>query len=161
MKKYVAAAVVAVMVFAFAAFAASLNVDGGVLQAGVDDDLTCADTANVTYSHHASEGLFWVTDVHVSFDEDCDGNTMYLAITDVGGVTVDLAGTSVTIPVDHDDPDNMFFGNPGIAIEDINDVNIKVFSDPDPDNEGQITGTSGYGFASGAFVNLWDGPSAP
>jgi adhesin HecA-like repeat protein len=34
MKKYLIASVVAMMAFAFAAFAASLNVNGGVLQAG-------------------------------------------------------------------------------------------------------------------------------
>lgn len=157
MKKYVVASVVAVMVFAVAAFAASLNVDSGVLQAGVDDDLTCAENATVAYSHHSSDGLFWVTDVHVTFDQDCSGNTMYLAITDVGGVVVDITGPTVSIPVDPGT--DTFFTNPGIAVSEINDVNITVFSHPDPGNAGQNTGSSGYGFASGAFANLADSPS--
>ena len=50
MRKYLAAAVVAVMVFAFAAFAASLNVTAPVLQVGetAEGELECADTVEIT-----------------------------------------------------------------------------------------------------------------
>ena len=50
MKKYIAAAAVAVMVFAFAAFAASLTVNAETLQAGETEsgDLSCVDEVSVT-----------------------------------------------------------------------------------------------------------------
>lgn len=47
MKKYAIAGAVAVSAFAFSAFAASLDVNAGTLQAGEDRDLECADAANV------------------------------------------------------------------------------------------------------------------
>jgi hypothetical protein len=92
MKKYFIASVVAIMAFAFAAFAATLNVNGGTLQAGMDTDLACFDDAALTYgtgyaqnSSHTADGSdsspeerFHVTEVTVSLsggDEDCiNGN---------------------------------------------------------------------------------------
>jgi hypothetical protein len=50
MKKYIAAGAVAIMVFAFSAFAAQLNVDGRVLQAGVDTHLACFTDAELSYA---------------------------------------------------------------------------------------------------------------
>lgn len=57
MKKYFAAAAVAVMVFAFAAFAATLNVNAGSLQAGEAVDLDCLEEANVAaWGYHDAPG---------------------------------------------------------------------------------------------------------
>ena len=139
MKKYFAAAAVAVMVFAFAAMAASLNVNAGVLQAGVDSNLRCADNATVTFDSHASQGYFWVTAVNVDFDDNCDGEFAYLAITDVGGVAGEIDGSSISFPVLSGE---MFFGNPGIPIADIEDVNLKVYTD-NPNNPNAEDYTSG------------------
>lgn len=47
MKKYFIASGVAVVAFAMAAFAASLNVDGGTIQSGTDNDLKCTDNVEV------------------------------------------------------------------------------------------------------------------
>jgi hypothetical protein len=52
MRKYLIAGAVAVMVFAFAAFAASLTVNGGTLQAGQTEDLTCTDETNVAFANN-------------------------------------------------------------------------------------------------------------
>lgn len=80
MKRYLIAASVALAVFAGAAFAATLNVDGGVLQAGQDTDLTCSDNAVVSYSTQTvGGGGFAVNGITVTFDEGCDGNFAYLA----------------------------------------------------------------------------------
>lgn len=81
MRKYLIAAAVALAVFATAAFAASLNVDGGVLQAGQDSDLTCADNAVVDWTTQTvGNGQFAATRVTVTFDDGCDGNYGYVAV---------------------------------------------------------------------------------
>jgi len=74
MKKYLAAAVVAVMVFAFAAFAASLDVDAGTLAAGQDDVDDCGGTANVSFdTQTVGGGAFGVNGLDIEFAEDCEG----------------------------------------------------------------------------------------
>lgn len=75
MKKYLAAGAVAVIVFAISAFAASLNVDGGVLQAGVDDDLTCTENVALTYDtgyNHSDPTTqpFQIRSITATVDED-------------------------------------------------------------------------------------------
>jgi len=81
MKKYLITAAVALMVFATAAFAASLNVDGTVLQAGQDSDLTCANNAVVGWqTQTVGNGEFAVTRITVTFDEGCNGNYGYVAV---------------------------------------------------------------------------------
>ncbi len=55
MKKYLIAGVVAVVAFAMAGFAATLNVDGGVIQSGSDDSLTCTSDATVA-SYRIDDG---------------------------------------------------------------------------------------------------------
>lgn len=47
MKKYLIAGVIAVVAFAMAGFAATLNVDGGIIQSGSDDTLTCTSDVQV------------------------------------------------------------------------------------------------------------------
>jgi hypothetical protein len=72
MKKYIAAGAVAIMVFAFAASAASLSVNGGVLQAGADNDLTCTDDADVTYTTSNDTNGHWIGAIHLEFDTACE-----------------------------------------------------------------------------------------
>jgi hypothetical protein len=135
MKKYVAAAAVAVMVFAFSAFAASLNVDGGVLQSGIDRDLTCAETAKVTYDHHVaySDPNFndaYITAVNVEFDDAndaCVGSLIFLTIEGANGVS----GMAVDqiVPGVNSFP---LAGGPSTwpSIADVTGVSVTVTSDP-------------------------------
>jgi len=78
MKKYLAAAAVAVMVFAFSAFAASLDVKAGSLAAGSDNVNDCGGIADLTYTTEVAVGSgghqFWVDTVTATFgDDSCDG----------------------------------------------------------------------------------------
>ncbi len=100
MKKYFAAAAVAVMVFAFAAFAASLDVDGGTLQAG-SDDLACAEAVFLTYDwgatednpdHYIQEIVADLNDpAGASEDLVCEGKYVQLDVRDANG---ELIGAS-------------------------------------------------------------------
>jgi hypothetical protein len=157
MKKYLIASVVAMMAFAFAAFAASLSVNGGVLQSGVDADLTCAESANVTYDHHVDyfhQAMdAWVEEFYITFDEDCTGNTMYFTVEGQGAVVVDITSNPVAIPV----TDGTSW-NDGVSVADITGVSVTVWSDANPNNGGHQTGLSGYGWASGIFASLSDAP---
>jgi hypothetical protein len=67
MKKYIAAGAVAIMVFAFSAFAASLTVNAGPLQAGITADLKCADSVDVTYETNNDHSGFYVEGVNLQF----------------------------------------------------------------------------------------------
>ena len=96
MKKYLAAAAVAVMVFAFSAFAAALDVDGGTVQAGMDTDLACFEDAELSYAtgYDQSEGSpteepFLVMAITVSLsggDSDCINDDLrgHLKVNDGG-----------------------------------------------------------------------------
>jgi hypothetical protein len=90
MKKYFAAGAVAIMVFAFAAFAASLNVNAGPLQAGVTTDLKCADSVEVTYQTSNDNNGFWVGGVSLQFKDadgvtdNCDGHEAAVALLKSG-----------------------------------------------------------------------------
>jgi hypothetical protein len=165
MKKYFIASVVAVMAFAFAAFAAQLTVNAGTLQSGVDRNLACAETADITYAHHVDyhhqAGDAWVSDVVVTFDDDCLGNTMYLTLGSdaefdagsndgLGAVVRAIDANPVSIPV----TDGGSFGG-GISVADIDSVSVTVFSSPPAGNEDANTpDDSGYGWASGVFASL-------
>lgn len=85
MKKYFAAGAVAVMVFAFAAFAATLNVDGGVLQLGADRDLTCTDQADVRFTGYETDSSTsqpGFINVQVSGLDDCGGQELFVEVFD-------------------------------------------------------------------------------
>ncbi|MFP4235286.1 MAG: hypothetical protein ACLFUG_10185, partial [Nitriliruptoraceae bacterium] len=88
MKKYFAAAIVAVMVFAFSAFAAELEFDAGVMAFGVDDVGDCGGDADIIFSHHNEDGFGYVDGVVVEFPNadatNCTGATAYLTIDGMG-----------------------------------------------------------------------------
>ena len=105
MKKYLAAAVVAVMVFAFAAFAASLNVTSTNLQVGetAEGALECTDGAHV-YAWGYHDGTGEITFVRVALvkdddtldtDHDCDGESLMVTPLDADGGYADSTGTGV------------------------------------------------------------------
>jgi hypothetical protein len=92
MKKYFAAGAVAIMVFAFAAFAASLNVQASVLQAGETEAgaLECASDANVfAWFYNDFDGS--VDGVRVALDEGhtCDGEMIHVTPLDADGKSLD------------------------------------------------------------------------
>jgi hypothetical protein len=128
-KKYMIAASVALAVFATAAFAASLNVDGTVLQAGQDRDLTCADNAVVGWTTQTvGNGEFAVTRITVTFDDGCNGNFGYVAVfssvgppggsTQTGFGIGEIADNKVSFEVDE--------SNPNAEVDMINAVSVAV-----------------------------------
>ena len=81
MRKYAIAGLGAVAAFSMSAFASTLVVDGGVLQAGADDTLKCTNgTAKISYDTNADNDGTWVGKVFVTFPNDsCNGK--YLVLT--------------------------------------------------------------------------------
>jgi len=90
-KKYFIAGVLALSVFATAAFAADLALNDAVLQAGTDSDLTCAANASVDYTTQVNfSGEFGVTGIVVTFDPGCDGYYGYIAIMSAPGSIIGM-----------------------------------------------------------------------
>jgi hypothetical protein len=165
MRKYLVAGVVAVVVFAFAAFAASLNVDAGTLAFGVDEIGDCGGEAEILYSHHQeSNELAYVDAIIAQFPDaggECDGYGVYL--TSPVGVSVeaiqgDQAVFVVTNGVDvagSNGWDSTIIPRQGIPIEDLDgEISLKVYSKisqtgPGSENTGQTPGAGA--FKTGAF----------
>ena len=163
MKKYFAAAAVAVMVFAFAAFAASLQVDAGTLAFGADEVGDCGGEAAITYSHHQENGFAYVDAVIVNFPEAngvCDSYGVYMTSAVGGGVAEIVNDQAVFVVTNGVDVagangwDTSVVPRQGVAIEDIEgDITVKVYSDisntgPGQFNTGQDPSTP---FTFGAF----------
>lgn len=72
MKKYFAVAAVAVMVFAFSAFAASFIVEDEVLGAGVGDVESCTESATVDYAYQwePTLGFHRLTTIYLTTNSD-------------------------------------------------------------------------------------------
>ena len=154
MRKYLVAAVVAVMVFAFTAFAASLTVDAGTLAFGVDDVGDCGGVADIHYSHHQQPGgpgdpdFAYIDAIIVNFPAAggvCNGFGVYMTSSVGGGVAgvendqavfvvtngVDVAGTNGWDP--------SINPRQGVAIEDlVGDITVKVYSDVSNTGPGQF-----------------------
>lgn len=103
--------------------AAALTVNGGAIQAGEDDTLTCTNEANVLgWGLETDDGQ--VEFVRIELDPDtCDGNDMFVNITDgTGGV---IAQGSVTLP-------NLVGAGghrvtfPAVDAEDIEDIHVFI-----------------------------------
>lgn len=147
MKKYFAAAAVAVMIFAFTAMAASLNVDGGTVEAGLDTDLSCFDDADLTYAtgYDQTEGSdeeepFRVSAITVNLSggsDDCiDGDLRgHLKVND-GGVTgedssrVGPHGYAIVPLEDEDGEGNASFtvdvDGSSLLVEDLRQVQVMI-----------------------------------
>jgi hypothetical protein len=100
MKKYFIASVVAVMAFAFAAFAASLNVTAPTLQFGetASGELICTENADVVawfYNDHLAGGPVNGASIQLDADHTCEGDRLYLTV--VGEQGNILANSSVVI----------------------------------------------------------------
>lgn len=98
MQKYIIAALAAVVVFAFSAFAASLQVNGGTLQAGEGSIGTCtSQNVAVSYDEPVLNGTVWEVS-EVTLDPagtDCEGLDYSVAVrSDSGNWTTDtMPGT--------------------------------------------------------------------
>jgi hypothetical protein len=100
MRKYFIASVVAVMAFAFAAFAASLNVTAPTLQFGetAASELICTENADVVawfYNDHLAGGPVNGASIQLDENHDCDGDRLYLTVVDQDDNI--LANSSVVI----------------------------------------------------------------
>lgn len=98
MKKYIIAAVVAVVAFAMAGFAATLTVDGGVIQVGSDDDLTCTDDVSVASYLIETDGVpssFGVRFADGSFDGCAEGNTVFVKVFNADDTQIGRATSTV------------------------------------------------------------------
>lgn len=124
------ALVLALAVAAFGA-AAALNVDGGVIQAGADNDLTCDDSVRVDgWGLETDTGQVHFVRIH-DIDLDCEGADLFVNITHNGQK---IAGGSATIPPDggagDNDPDS---GEVGVEVnfapqdaQDITDIAVFI-----------------------------------
>jgi len=123
MRRSLYALLVAGLVFALAyGAAASLSVDGGVLQAGSDDTLQCdTDGVDVSYTVGWTDNDgFKVTNVTVSgISNACEGKTLAVQLTSGGsGVSAEsttITGTSVTIDV------------PDVLAATVDDVHVAIY----------------------------------
>ncbi len=127
MRKYFIAATIALAVFAVSAFAASLSVDGGTLQAGVDSDLTCADSVEVAYTTTSTVDGFVVDQIDLAFLDaeglpttTCDGQTADVALWGTGGTAAGSGAGTVA-----SDAATITF-SPSIAVDDIVEAHVLV-----------------------------------
>lgn len=105
MKKYIVAAAVAILVFSVAAFAASLSVNAGTLQAGQDQIDQCTESdVTVSYGTATFTNPGWTIDTITLDDQGaCDGYSFSVAVTGGPGTppwtTNTESGTFGTSPV--------------------------------------------------------------
>ena len=132
MKKYLAAAVVAVMVFAFAAFAASLNVGDSVLAAGQGDVGTCSSDDVPVHSWGAeidSGETQWVIFDRDDFTDclDSEDHVIFVQVHDEGGTEVGRSGeiSFDDIPA-HAERLRVDFQTPYPLTEDIYEIRVLV-----------------------------------
>jgi hypothetical protein len=99
MKKYLVAATVAVVVFAISAFAASLNVTAGTLQAGHDAIDKCIENSEeavaVSYgeaTYDEDAGKWTVEEVTVDHGGDCAGLAYQVLVADTDGKSLASEG---------------------------------------------------------------------
>lgn len=104
MKKYLIAATVAVMVFAVSAFAASLDVSAGTLQAGQDEIDTCVnapDVVDVKYEAATlNDGVYEIDEIELDNKGKCVGMAFQVTITDDQNVEITSPPYSGTFGAD-------------------------------------------------------------
>lgn len=94
MRKYFVAGVIAITVFAVSAFAASLVVDGGVLQAGHGDIRECTDEIVVTYGDLSRDnGVYLVGDLTLDSTNgaSCEDRSFKAVVTTGGASPTDIS----------------------------------------------------------------------
>jgi hypothetical protein len=94
MKKYLVASIVAIMAFVITAFAASLSVDAGTLQAGeaaIDKCIAAPDESiGVSYGTPSLEdGVWLVNSVTLDHAGNCEGLTYTVIVAGANGLETD------------------------------------------------------------------------
>jgi hypothetical protein len=113
------------------AIAASLSVEGGVIQAGEDTNLTCTSSVRVDgWGLETDDGNVYFVRIH-DISPDCTGKDLFVSITDGGA---EVRDGSATIPADGAAGDNdPNAGQVGVKInfspypaEDITDIEVFI-----------------------------------
>jgi hypothetical protein len=128
MRKLFIAGVVAVMVFAFAAFAASFEVPAHTLAAGAANIETCNDP-EVTYRTSNNFDGHWVGGVFLDFDESCEGLQAEVAILqqELGWPNNQLVYAISEDPIDAEGKVEVDFGCDGdVMVEDVHAIQVLV-----------------------------------
>lgn len=128
MRKYFIAGVVAMVAFAMAAFAATLTVDGGVIQAGSDEDLTCTTTVTVTnYGVETDDDS--VRFAKLSGLEPCVGEKVIIQFMDTSDVEIHKVTDLIeATDLDGDDLYRVNFPSPYPTAESFGAVNVWIHS---------------------------------
>jgi hypothetical protein len=122
MRKYIIAATVAITVFASSAFAASLQVNAGTLQAGQDTIGECV-SDQVTVSYAAPgwvNGAWLVNEVTLDHGANCTDLAFSVIITGDNQMTTDSVTGTFTA-----DPARVFF-DPPFSAEDATDIHLVI-----------------------------------
>lgn len=123
MKRFLIALMAGAMVFAVAfAAAATLNVNGGTLQYGEDNSLTCTASADVdAWGADADTGLTYY--VRITYDPLCAGNSMFVRVTNASDAVIASVSKE---PLDNTgSTGNLTFTTP-LANEAIHDIHILI-----------------------------------
>lgn len=103
------------------AAAATVSVNGGTLQAGEDNDLTCTASANVDgWGAEINDGLTYF--VRINYDGDCSGSDMFVNITNDGTIIRELG----PIALDNSGSTGNISLSPAIPTTDITDIHILI-----------------------------------
>ncbi|HSL33971.1 MAG TPA: hypothetical protein VK871_10010 [Candidatus Limnocylindrales bacterium] len=123
MKRFLIALMAGAMVFAVAfAAAATLSVNGGTIQYGEDNSLTCTASANVNgWGADADTGT--TTYVRITYDPACAGNDMFVRVTDASNAVI---AAVQKVPLDASgSTGNLTFTTP-LDNEAIDDIHILI-----------------------------------
>ena len=90
MKKYIAAAAVAVMVFAFAAFAATFELNDSVLAVGEGDVTDCGDIEVVSWGLETDDGT--VDSVRLDVKDCTDDEVLFVRVLDEDDNRISFSG---------------------------------------------------------------------
>lgn len=138
MKRFIVALMVGSMLFVVAwAAAASLGVDGGVLQAGDDDVLKCdADGVQIYFRSDGGPGVQWdegandfmVHSVVVGGVNDaCDGLVLKVVLTDKLGDGIANGSVTIVTPIPPN-PNPVVPISPHVLASDVYDVHVLIQS---------------------------------
>ena len=129
MKKYLIAATVAVMVFAISAFAASLNVNAGTLQAGDDAIDKCIENSEeavaVSYgeaTYDDDDGTWTIDEITLDHEGHCAGLAYQVVVADSEGAA--LASEGGTFDADEDVHTAKVEFAPGFDAEAATDIHL-------------------------------------
>ena len=132
MKRFILALLVGGVVFGTVfAVAATLFVDGRMLQAGSDTDLICDDDpagVQVWYNVIWDAGLekHVVDKVSIGgINEACNGATVNVVLTDIGGANIGQASATKNPQPPAGNPQVDF--SPNVPVEDVYDVHVAIY----------------------------------